>query len=123
MFSDYDYDWSNSQVGSSISNLCAGDYEVTATDDIGCSTTTTVTINDSDFQIAVSSFADPCQAMSAGTGFVFVSGGVAPYNFLWDNGEDTQVAINLDNGMHQVCLLYTSPSPRDATLSRMPSSA
>ena len=27
--------------------------------------------------------------------------------------------INTDN----VCLLYTSPSPRDATLSRMPSSA
>ena len=28
-------------------------------------------------------------------------------------------------GLHQslVCLLYTSPSPRDATLSRMPSSA
>ena len=24
---------------------------------------------------------------------------------------------------HQLCLLYTSPSPRDATLSRMPSSA
>ena len=24
---------------------------------------------------------------------------------------------------HIVCLLYTSPSPRDATLSRMPSSA
>ena len=24
---------------------------------------------------------------------------------------------------HGVCLLYTSPSPRDATLSRMPSSA
>ena len=26
-------------------------------------------------------------------------------------------------GMHTHCLLYTSPSPRDATLSRMPSSA
>ena len=25
--------------------------------------------------------------------------------------------------LHEVCLLYTSPSPRDATLSRMPSSA
>ena len=25
--------------------------------------------------------------------------------------------------LHQICLLYTSPSPRDATLSRMPSSA
>ena len=25
--------------------------------------------------------------------------------------------------LHMTCLLYTSPSPRDATLSRMPSSA
>ena len=25
--------------------------------------------------------------------------------------------------VHDLCLLYTSPSPRDATLSRMPSSA
>ena len=25
--------------------------------------------------------------------------------------------------IHTICLLYTSPSPRDATLSRMPSSA
>ena len=28
-----------------------------------------------------------------------------------------------DDGNHTACLLYTSPSPRDATLSRMPSSA
>ena len=27
------------------------------------------------------------------------------------------------NPAYSVCLLYTSPSPRDATLSRMPSSA
>ena len=26
-------------------------------------------------------------------------------------------------GLERTCLLYTSPSPRDATLSRMPSSA
>ena len=29
----------------------------------------------------------------------------------------------LVSGILRVCLLYTSPSPRDATLSRMPSSA
>ena len=28
-----------------------------------------------------------------------------------------------DSGTYEICLLYTSPSPRDATLSRMPSSA
>jgi len=32
-------------------------------------------------------------------------------------------AFNLEQSRPQYCLLYTSPSPRDATLSRMPSSA
>ena len=36
-----------------------------------------------------------------------------------DNHNSTTVFRGGDNG----CLLYTSPSPRDATLSRMPSSA
>ena len=31
--------------------------------------------------------------------------------------------LALDATQSQACLLYTSPSPRDATLSRMPSSA
>ena len=29
----------------------------------------------------------------------------------------------IKQAQHKICLLYTSPSPRDATLSRMPSSA
>ena len=33
------------------------------------------------------------------------------------------IAIELERRMIKSCLLYTSPSPRDATLSRMPSSA
>ena len=38
---------------------------------------------------------------------------------LWDDQENAQrVTSRLS-----ACLLYTSPSPRDATLSRMPSSA
>ena len=42
---------------------------------------------------------------------------------LWDGKQPFEL-----NGLHQddqpiACLLYTSPSPRDATLSRMPSSA
>ena len=32
-------------------------------------------------------------------------------------------AVRKRPGMYIGCLLYTSPSPRDATLSRMPSSA
>ena len=34
-----------------------------------------------------------------------------------------QVSAMPGQGVTSICLLYTSPSPRDATLSRMPSSA
>ena len=43
------------------------------------------------------------------------------------DGDITIDQVNPNNEskyyVHLVCLLYTSPSPRDATLSRMPSSA
>ena len=37
--------------------------------------------------------------------------------------EPSVVAVNQDSGGILACLLYTSPSPRDRTRSRMPSSA
>ena len=38
--------------------------------------------------------------------------------------EKTKIAHALDDlGVDYICLLYTSPSPRDTILSRMPSSA
>ena len=51
-----------------------------------------------------------------------------------ENGENHQpwflgvtarglVPVLIDNGEVHICLLYTSPSPRDRTRSRMPSSA
>ena len=37
--------------------------------------------------------------------------------------EEESAPANVSSSQSQNCLLYTSPSPRDATLSRMPSSA
>ena len=44
----------------------------------------------------------------------------SPYAWSKFSGEDL---CKLYNNVYDICLLYTSPSPRDATLSRMPSSA
>ena len=36
---------------------------------------------------------------------------------------DNQITLTLDTEVLSICLLYTSPSPRDLSTSRMPSSA
>ena len=49
--------------------------------------------------------------------------GLAAKAFHHVSTYDAAVTGYLSGGESQACLLYTSPSPRDATLSRMPSSA
>ena len=51
-------------------------------------------------------------------------GGLAGYDFEITGREPILIEPNDENVRYlNTCLLYTSPSPRDATLSRMPSSA
>ena len=49
----------------------------------------------------------------------------APYDRHWYKIWCTDNSVKIVESYEEVqtCLLYTSPSPRDATLSRMPSSA
>ena len=86
----------------------------------GCDSVVTmdITINPSPvFSFAQDTLAD-CDVDS-----ILVDAG-AGYNFYaWSNGANTQQIYAANSGTYSVCLLYTSPSPRDATLSRMPSSA
>ena len=45
------------------------------------------------------------------------------HNVIIGSRDADRAATTATEYTTQVCLLYTSPSPRDATLSRMPSSA
>ena len=42
---------------------------------------------------------------------------------IWPGASPQEVEEQIVDRVEEACLLYTSPSPRDATLSRMPSSA
>ena len=42
---------------------------------------------------------------------------------IFDDKSELEIGGSEQNTTNNSCLLYTSPSPRDATLSRMPSSA
>ena len=53
-------------------------------------------------------------------------GGCAGFKYDWtleDSVQKDDEVINLSEGKFIICLLYTSPSPRDLSTSRMPSSA
>ena len=48
---------------------------------------------------------------------------LGPYPLEKHKRDRSIIEIEVASGAIEPCLLYTSPSPRDATLSRMPSSA
>ena len=60
------------------------------------------------------------------TDFHTTSGGFPPYNIVKNDDYNYQIEMALAGYSKKdidICLLYTSPSPRDGLLSRMPSSA
>ena len=48
---------------------------------------------------------------------------ISSWSGQWYDFDNLKLHVDFFNAMTYDCLLYTSPSPRDATLSRMPSSA
>jgi hypothetical protein len=105
----YSYSWSNGATSASNTGLTAGTYNVTVTDANGCSTSGSATITEPP---ALLSTAAPtsnyngynvrCHGGSDGVAEAFPSGGVAPYSYLWSDGQTTKVASNLSAGTYQV---------------------
>ena len=103
--SPYTYLWSNAQTTSSISNLQAGIYTVTVTDNNGCNAITTASIIQPDAPLN-SSFDSQtnilCYGSSTGSVNLNVSGGSSPYTYLWSNGQTISNISNLSANIYSV---------------------
>lgn len=100
----YQYAWSNSANTASISNLAAGNYTVTITDDNGCQATTIASVTEP-LALTVSFSIDSnvsCQGGSDGATTAIPAGGVAPYTFNWAAGSTTATQGNLYAGSHLI---------------------
>ena len=89
--------------GASINNLFAGCYNVVATDGNACTASASVNIAEPDayvFQLTQDSVS--CNGLSDGGAGIVVTGGTAPYQYLWDNGNNAPDATGLDAGLHFV---------------------
>jgi SprB repeat/Secretion system C-terminal sorting domain len=95
------YQWSNYGLANNIAGLTAGTYTVTATDAAGCSVTKVYTITGGGSLMANCSGVNATTANN-GSVSVSVSGGVAPYTYLWSNGIPTSSVSNLAPGTYSV---------------------
>lgn len=109
--SPYNFAWSSGQSTEDLSGIAAGIYVVTITDNNGCSTTKTATITQPTQLVtnaAVSSNlhgADvSCPGSTDGSATVTVSGGTAPYSYIWTNegGSVTPSISGLGAGTYTV---------------------
>ena len=84
----YSYLWSNGDVSSSISGLTAGTYSFIITDDNSCTLEDSIVITQPNSLISsnITSSDVTCFGETNGSFNVNVTGGTAPYTYLWSNG-------------------------------------
>jgi gliding motility-associated-like protein len=102
--SPYFYNWSNGNTNASASGLLSGTYTVTVTDNRGCTATNSVFVNQPPQLISTitSTTTVSCNGGNNGIATVVASGGIAPYSYLWSNGNSSTINSNLTAGIYTV---------------------
>jgi len=120
----YTYLWNdaNVQTTETATNLPAGDYQVSVTDDNGCTTTATVTISQASSDLVASipeaTIIHETCGNSNGSATVSATGGTNPYTYLWNdaNAQTTETATNLPAGDYQVSVTDDNGCTATATV-------
>ncbi|MDX1446063.1 MAG: hypothetical protein R3333_07745, partial [Lishizhenia sp.] len=100
----YTYAWDNGETTANITGLVAGTYTVTITDANNCTATSTVTVTEP-VALGVTAAVDAnatCNGASDGGATASVTGGTAPYTYLWDNGATTASITGVVAGTYNV---------------------
>ncbi|MEM6396909.1 MAG: gliding motility-associated C-terminal domain-containing protein [Bacteroidota bacterium] len=97
------YEWSSGQTTNQISNIPAGEYELTVTDANNCSVQGLYTVEEFSQISASGVLAQPaCANDSTGAIDLTVDEGTAPFTFSWSSGETTEDLSNLAPGDYTV---------------------
>jgi len=117
--SDYSYQWFKDDNGSFINinqstavatDLIAGNYQVTVTDDNGISQSTTYTLTEPqllDIALTVTNSVS-CASGADGALSAVVSGGTAPYTYLWNTSDTAADISNLTVGTYTLTVTDTN---------------
>lgn len=127
------YTWSTGEITPFVSGKTAGTYEVTATDGMGCSATTSLTLEDPlPLELGIAKAVDPsCAGADDGSIEIFVQGGTAPYRYEWSNGSSLRDQQFLEGDTYSIevtdangctatdAVTLVEPTELEATLSKL----
>lgn len=114
----YTYRWSNNASTPNLANLPAGSYSVTVTDANGCTATATGGVAQiPNLMLTITKTNVSCFGLGDGTATVTVTGDLAPYKYLWSNGDTTAVADNLTPGNYTVTVTGSAGCSGQANVS------
>ena len=97
----YSFMWSNAMSTEDLTNLPAGNYQVTVTDQNSCSKVASYTITENSDLIVSTSVIDANCNQSDGSATVLASGGVTPYTYLW-SASTSSATISINNQLSNV---------------------
>ena len=97
----YSYIWSNNQTSNPATGLCAGQYDVTITNRLGCIETSNATITEpSSLSFSLDSTSVQCFGGHDGTASIIVTNGTAPYTYNWTGPNNFTDNTSNPTGLH-----------------------
>ncbi|MEM7373980.1 MAG: PKD domain-containing protein [Bacteroidota bacterium] len=96
------YAWSNNATTQTVNNLPAGTYSLTVTDQLGCSTTESISLSDLPGPFLTGTEQNPSCGDSNGSVSVNSSTGTLPIHYLWNTGATDSSLANLPAGTYTV---------------------
>ncbi|RMG88945.1 MAG: hypothetical protein D6706_22260 [Chloroflexi bacterium] len=83
----YQFQWSDGATTEDISSVAAGSYDVTVTDDDGCTVSESISVDEPEvLQLQLTAVDVSCIGDSNGVVVASVTGGKSPYQYQWSGG-------------------------------------
>jgi Secretion system C-terminal sorting domain/SprB repeat len=101
----YEIRWSNGVIGSVVTSLAAGSYQVTISDGSACELIQQVVINQPAEILTNPSYKQPlCFGDESGSINLTVIGGISPYQYQWSNGNTTSLISEVSGGNYIITI-------------------
>ncbi len=99
---NFTYNWNMASLpdSPSLTDLSAGNYEVTVSDENDCEVTLSINLSGPDsLQMTTAAFSPSCFEASDGSIDLTIGGGIAPYEVIWDNQIQEEDLLNISAGI------------------------